>query len=550
MGCHVIIVFSRIGESSRLQRRNSQPSSFSRHNTLYRTLTIVDFTMLCAISGEAPEEPVVSKLSGNVFEKRLIEKYISEHGKDPISGEDLTVDDLLPLKSNRVVRPRPPTLTSIPALLSTFQNEWDALALETFNVREQLQRTREELATALYQHDAAVRVIARLTKERDEARDALSRVSVSGTASGAGNGDAMAVDAEPMPQSIVDNIEATQARLSKSRKKRPVPEGWVTPEEVASFALRKEDSIPIEKTSTLAVEDGFAAIGSLQGDVAVYSLAAGTVERTLKIGEPVTECVWSGIDGLSKLALATAKGSVKIYGDGVEQVAFKDHAGLVTGLSFHPSGDILASVGGDKSFIFYDLSKLKRITRVFTDARKLTRNQCLDGQHWLTSNTELTTCAFHPDGHLFAVGTSTGLIKFFRTADPSESVTAFELGKVAVQAITFSENGYWFAAAGEGQTTVTIFDIRKEGDASRAKVIETGGEIMGLDWDYSQQFLATAGPLGVTVQHYTKSKKSWDEIARRDFSALAVKWGKDAKELVAVSSDGRVGFLSPVVLEE
>ncbi len=166
------------------------------------------YTNANTVSGEAPQEPVVSKLSGAVFEKRLIEKYIEENGKDPVSGEDLALDDLLPIKSARVVRPRPPTLTSIPALLSTFQNEWDALALETYNLNEQLARTREELATALYQHDAAVRVIARLTRERDEARDALSRVSVSARAPS--NGDAMAVDSQGLSAELVAKVDETQ----------------------------------------------------------------------------------------------------------------------------------------------------------------------------------------------------------------------------------------------------------------------------------------------------------------------------------------------------
>lgn len=141
----------------------------------------------------------------------MIEAYIAENGKDPVTGEDLSTDDLVELKTARVVRPRPPTLTSIPALLSTFQNEWDALALETYTLKQQLAQTRQELSTALYQHDAAMRVIARLQRERDEARDALSKVTVS-AGGAAGNGDAMQIDGQGLPREMVDKIDATQQR--------------------------------------------------------------------------------------------------------------------------------------------------------------------------------------------------------------------------------------------------------------------------------------------------------------------------------------------------
>lgn len=154
----------------------------------------------------------------------------------------------------------------------------------------------------------------------------------------------------------------------------------------------------------------------------------------------------------------------------------------------------------------------------------------------------MTACAFHPDGHLFAAGTSGGDIKFFMTST-GELATSFTLG-APVQKIVFSENGYWFAATAKGQTTVTIFDIRKEGDAARAKVLDIGGTVQDLAWDYSQQFLATAGPGGITVQQYAKSSKKWSEIARKDFAAVQVAWGKDAKQLIAVGQDGRIGVLA------
>lgn len=147
---------------------------------------------------------------GTVFEKRLILKYIQENGKEPGTDEELDPEDLLDLKTSRVVRPRPPNFTSLPSLLKAFQDEWDALVLETYNTREQLSRTREELATALYQHDAAVRVIARLTRERDEAREALSNVTVAQAAAGPANGDAMAVDNESLPEHLVEHVNELQ----------------------------------------------------------------------------------------------------------------------------------------------------------------------------------------------------------------------------------------------------------------------------------------------------------------------------------------------------
>lgn len=145
-----------------------------------------------------------------MFEKRLILKYIEENRKEPGTDEELDPEDLLPVQTSRVVRPRPPNFTSLPSLLKAFQDEWDALVLESYNTREQLSRTREELATALYQHDAAVRVIARLTKERDEARDALSKVTVAPSSSGPANGDAMAVDNESLPENLVEHIHELQ----------------------------------------------------------------------------------------------------------------------------------------------------------------------------------------------------------------------------------------------------------------------------------------------------------------------------------------------------
>ncbi|KAM9879727.1 cell cycle control protein [Verticillium dahliae] len=473
--------------------------------------------MLCGISGETPQEPVASRKSGAVFEKRLIEKYITENGTEPGTGEALTTDDLLPLSQSHIVRPRPPTLTSIPALLATFQNEWDALALETYNLKEQLARTREELATALYQHDAAVRVIARLTRERDEARDALSRVTVTG---GAANGDAMAVDSvETLPEEVAERVAAKHQELSKSRKKRPVPEGWATPEELAAFQTTASTTLPVPHTSSLALEGDYAAIAGPEGNAAIYSIDSDKLERHVQVGQPITDTVWTG----SKLIFSTTQGTVKVFESGSEIASLAENAGAVTALALHPLGDLLAFVGQDKSIVFYDLSTMSRVSRTYGDAAPAPA---------------LTCCAFHPDGHIFAAGTATGELKLFMTAT-LDVAASFSLG-APIQALAFSENGFWVAATAKGQSSVTIFDLRKEGEAAKAKVLETGGSVQSLAWDYSGQFLATAGASGITVQQYTKSSKSWSEPFRSSVTAVAVRWGDKARQLVSVNGEGVV----------
>ncbi len=114
----------------------------------------------------------------------------------------------------------------------------------------------------------------------------------------------------------------------------------------------------------MAVENDFAAVSGLKGNVGIYSIEADKVERSLDIEEPITDTIWTG----PRVIFSTTNAHVKIYENGTEIKTFTEHAGAVTGLALHPGGDLLASVGADKSFVFYDLNDLKRVLRVYTDS--------------------------------------------------------------------------------------------------------------------------------------------------------------------------------------
>ncbi|KAK4554374.1 hypothetical protein LTR86_008582 [Recurvomyces mirabilis] len=478
--------------------------------------------MLCAISGEAPEHPVASRKSGNVFERRLIEAYVSENGTDPVNGEELSTDDLIDLKQSRLVKPRPPTLTSIPALLSTFQNEWDALVLETFQLKQQLAETRQELSTALYYNDSAQRVIARLQKERDEARDALSQVSVSATTNGAShtNGDAMQVDGQELPQAVIARMEETQQKLSATRRKRPVPKDWATNDTIATYEVKTTADSQFTGAKSLASDKtgDFFLCGDSDGAVGVYDLKASafTTRSNLQSGA-VLHGAWAN----DKPIVATSSGAVVVTSEGTVQAKFTQHAGAATAVAVHPSEDILASVGSDRSYVLYDLQDNKVLTQVFTDF-------------------VLTAVSFHPDGHLLAAGGTDGSIVLYDVKASSLAHTFPPTASAPITGLTFSENGTWLAAATEGSTNVTIYDLRK---LAALKTLDVGTAVTGLSWDYTGQFLAACGPGGVVVSEYTKKTKAWSEPLRKALNAVDVKWGANAQSLVALTSDGAVSVL-------
>lgn len=60
---------------------------------------------------------------------------------------------------------------------------------------------------ALYQNDAATRVIARVTRERDEAREALSSVTIGGV-----NEDSMQVDNQEFSEELAAKVLETSQR--------------------------------------------------------------------------------------------------------------------------------------------------------------------------------------------------------------------------------------------------------------------------------------------------------------------------------------------------
>lgn len=130
------------------------------------------------------------------------------------------------------------------------QDEWDALMLHTFTQRQQLQTARQELSHALYQHDAACRVIARLNKEVTAAREALATLKPqAGILSGPIHQPSVGAEAagyaqQPIEQAgmtteVIKKLQDKATVLTQERKKRgrTVPEELVTQDQIRNFMI-------------------------------------------------------------------------------------------------------------------------------------------------------------------------------------------------------------------------------------------------------------------------------------------------------------------------
>lgn len=71
----------------------------ARNFTIKTIKHFFHLSFVCLVSNEVPEQPVISNVSGHIYEKRLILKYIDENGTDPMTNEVLSPEQLVEIKS-------------------------------------------------------------------------------------------------------------------------------------------------------------------------------------------------------------------------------------------------------------------------------------------------------------------------------------------------------------------------------------------------------------------------------------------------------------------
>ena len=543
----------------------------------------------CTISGEVPVEPVVSTRSGAIFEKRLILKYIESEGKDPVSQEPLTPSDLVPVDTTPLIRPRPVQATSLSGLLELFQAEWDAQMLETFTLKQHLDATRHELSQALYQHDAACRVIARLIKERDEAKSSLTALETQ-----IANGNLMLVnqvddemEMEEKQQKnesksytpMVSNINVpigisesslleitdTQQKLLSWRKKRKLPEDLIGNDDIEGWGVNLV-SRPHGGESITCMD----VVSILSDDKSSSLVATGSVDNSIILSQYGNDNTVHVVDRLEGHTgpIQTVKFVSKFDVDGNEDQngqgkqllsgstdrtvrlwnasgrdnnhthsSYKEiwksqiHSSSIVSLDVHATGNYYLAASVDSSWSFSSLET----------------GQCLSLVQDQLAEGNFNCMALHPDGALMATGGSDSKIKFWNITDNSnlqtfDSNTYSEITSPIV-GLAFSQNGYLLAAAST-DATVRIWDLRK---FNCLHTIECDQVVQSLAYDYSSNYLALGFQNSLSIYSHLEFKKPTKRIESSvlknidGFNVNCLQFGsKNSDTLFAGTSKGEV----------
>lgn len=489
-------------------------------------------TIVCAISGHPPDEPVFSPKTGHVYEKRLITKHLDSTGACPITREELKLDDLVEVKRNDTVRPRPASATSIPGMLTLLQSEWDALMTEMFELKSNLDTTRKQLSHALYQHDAACRVVARMMREKESVKAQNQLLQ-----------DQLA-NSQPLPPGGADDVSQMKeiglspetiqrftqfAQVSqKTRKKREFPD--LTPvAEVKRYACK--GSHPTHQSTAPGIlcidihktDDSRIVTGGVDGQVILFDahkekllhrLAGHQKRVTSVVLHPSQETIISAsADTTARVWVASDQSDWRSRYDCAHMV--RVHRAEVTGISLHPLGEYFSTCSRDKSWAIHDLSSGRVVRHV----------SGLDHGYGCLR--------FHPDGLILAGGSEDKTVNVWDVKE--QKVVASLTGHVdQVETLSFSENGYYLAT-GSRDGAVKIWDLRKP---LNIQTLQVEGPVNSVRFDQTGQYLAVgANSLQVFNFETKTSLGATCEFGDHTAPVMGACFGQHARSLASVSMD-------------
>ncbi|KAF0989988.1 hypothetical protein HZS_4076, partial [Henneguya salminicola] len=194
----------------------------------------------------------------------------------------------------------------------------------------------------------------------------------------------------------------------------------------------------------LRPSDSFIVTGGVDKCGVVFNRNSDKVVTVLKgHTKKVTEVVFH--PSLPIIVTGSADTQVRIWDQNLpkSKKIIKCHSDQINGVSFHPLGDYILTSAADKLWTFTDINSGSSLIK-----KSMSDIDC-----------DVTCSQIHPDGLIFATGTSLGPIHIW-DFKACNNVVTFEEHTDQVNSVAFSENGYHMASIGR-DFIVRIWDLRK-----------------------------------------------------------------------------------------
>jgi pre-mRNA-processing factor 19 len=434
------------------------------------------------VSGKHPEHPVVSPKSGALFEKRLIHEYIAEHHKDPITGDELQVDELIEIRPSKYQPPRNGTLNSVPSLLSALQNEWDSVALELFQLKKQLDDARKELSTALYHHDAAMRVAAKAVRERDEARKALAELSMSiskGEAPIAEQED-VEVGESSVPQNIVDEISSANNELFAIHKAQKNKVNIAISAQLSDVKQETLKAKPFKKLAFANTKENKIFAVSSSGITSVYDAKTQSYEKDETIPKITRATAIMKTEKHTIFGLANGQ----VQADGSKIQVSKSS---IVALLQHPTLlNLIFSFDKGGQFSIIDIEQGKPVYTV-------------------QLNREIIGADIHKDGAIVAAACSDGDIVLLDLRSGEVAQTLHQ--KAQMTTIAFGNNGFYLFGGYkvDDDYFLLVWDLRKQTSFK----VPCNYPVERILSDKSAHLVVSLSGAGLELAQYNKAGKDW-----------------------------------------
>lgn len=443
-----------------------------------------------------------------MFEKSLIESYVEQNGVDPITKDALSISQLIEIAqtpqqyalTNAVNSSTLKSNYSIPNLLTSLQNEWDAVMLENFQLRQQLDTCKKELSTALYRYEAAMRVATRATMDADKLKQELTTLTKN-----IGIEQPSSEELDPLPEDILQSFIQRSAAVAKESRKKKIqalpPDTFTFEAEQNTYTMQEgEYNFSTRFTNGNSLTGKLTTLYSTNGQCYLLKdvKSLGSLHNvTLDAGKTTYALPLDG----SNIIIGTDEGSLGIYdleSHQTRKLSSKVHDGPVVNIAW-PNAvteDFFISVGSDGSIVFTNLKE----TTSFSLIRP---------------NFNTTFADVHKDGLIILLGSKEELFIYSISNSENDPITVPHNPNEAGEIVSakFGLNGYWLLLA--TANSFKVHDLRKPALPFAVEPIVLENKIIkAFDVDPACKllFLLTEGPDELVELHhyqYNKSDKTW-----------------------------------------